>query len=65
MSLKTGYKQVAMPQELVEEIQKYIDTHKEQGYKSVPEFVREAIRMHLQAKEQELATKTKKTVKTK
>ena len=54
-----------MPQELVEEIQKYIDTHKEQGYKSVPEFVREAIRMHLQAKEQELATKTKKAVKTK
>ena len=51
MSLKTGYKQIALPVDLVLEIQKFIDSHPEQGYMSVPEFVREAIRIYLKQKQ--------------
>lgn len=47
MSLKTGFKQVALPAELVDHIGQYINEHTEQGYMSIPEFVREAVRMHL------------------
>ena len=47
MSKTTEYKQVALPAELIEEIKKYIDTNKQQGYMSVPEFIREAIRFYL------------------
>ena len=54
VSLKTGYKQVAMPQELIEQVQQYIETHKEQGYMSVPEFIREAIRIHLTLKKENI-----------
>ncbi len=50
MSLKTGYKQIAIPYKLIEEVQNFIDTHKEQGYMSVPEFIREALRVHLAVK---------------
>lgn len=50
MSLKTGYKQVALPVELVDRIGQYINDHTEQGYMSIPEFVREAVRMHLKEK---------------
>lgn len=57
MSLKTGYKQVAMPHQLIEEVQHYIETHKEEGYMSVPEFIREAIRIHLAIKNDQLEKK--------
>lgn len=50
MSLKTGFKQVALPVELVGQVGEYIQEHKEEGYMSIPEFIREAVRMHLKEK---------------
>lgn len=50
MSSKTGFKQVALPKELVEQVGQYIHEHKEEGYMSIPEFVREAVRMNLKEK---------------
>jgi metal-responsive CopG/Arc/MetJ family transcriptional regulator len=47
MSKATGYKQVALPAELVDEIKKFVEKNKHHGYMSVPEFIREAIRFYL------------------
>ena len=47
MSLKTGYKQVALPSQLVDDVKEFTDKHPNLGYKSTPEFIREAIRYYL------------------
>jgi len=47
MGTNAGYKHVALRVELVRQIENYIQEHKEEGYMSVPEFIREAIRMNL------------------
>ena len=47
ISQNSRHKQIALRYELVDDIQKYINTHLEEGYTSVPEFIREAIRHHL------------------
>lgn len=47
MSLKTGYRQVALPMELVDDIKNFTNTNPNLGYKSTPEFIREAIRFYL------------------
>lgn len=47
MSKSTGYKQIALPIELIDEIKKFMETNKHHGYMSVPEFIREAIRFYL------------------
>ena len=39
-----GYRQVSLPIPLVERIEKYLDAHKEEGFTSIPEFIRQAIR---------------------
>lgn len=47
MSIRTGYRQIALPMQLVSDIENFTDTHKHLGYKSTPEFIREAIRFYL------------------
>jgi len=42
-----GYRQVSLPIPLVERIEKYIDNHKEEGFTSIPEFIRQALREKL------------------
>ena len=39
-----GYRQVSLPIPLIERIDKYIHNHKEEGFTSIPEFIRQAIR---------------------
>ncbi|MHA1276465.1 MAG: ribbon-helix-helix domain-containing protein [Candidatus Helarchaeota archaeon] len=39
-----GYRQVSLPIPLIERIEKYINSHKEEGFTSIPEFIRQAIR---------------------
>jgi metal-responsive CopG/Arc/MetJ family transcriptional regulator len=39
-----GYRQVSLPIPLIERIEKYISNHKEEGFTSIPEFIRQAIR---------------------
>ena len=39
-----GYRQVSLPIPLIERIEKYITNHKEEGFTSIPEFIRQAIR---------------------
>ena len=39
-----GYRQVSLPIPLIERIEKYLDEHKGEGYTSIPEFIRQAIR---------------------
>jgi len=41
---KSGYVQIGIPNELHAEITRLIEEHEEMGYKTVPEFVKEAIR---------------------
>lgn len=43
-----GYRQVSLPIPLVERVDKYIKTHKGEGFTAVPEFVRSAIRAKLE-----------------
>ena len=47
MSIKTGYRQFALSSDLIEEIESFTETHKNLGYKSTPEFIREAIRFYM------------------
>lgn len=47
MSKATGYKQIALPIELIDDIKKFVDAHPNLGYMSTPEFIREAIRFYL------------------
>ena len=47
MSLRTGYRQVALPMQLVDDIKDFTDSNPNLGYKSTPEFIREAIRFYL------------------
>ncbi len=47
MSIRTGYRQIALPMQLVGDIEDFTGTHKHLGYKSTPEFIREAIRFYL------------------
>ena len=47
MSIRTGYRQVALPMHLVNDIETFTKSHKNLGYKSTPEFIREAIRFYL------------------
>ncbi len=47
MSIRTGYRQVALPLHLVDDIENFTNSHKHLGYKSTPEFIREAIRFYL------------------
>ncbi len=47
MSIRTGYRQVALPMHLVGEIEDFTNSNKQLGYKSTPEFIREAIRFYL------------------
>jgi len=39
-----GYRQVSLPIALVARIEKYIEDHKEEGFTSIPEFIRQAVR---------------------
>ncbi|NVM31459.1 MAG: hypothetical protein HWN65_21655 [Candidatus Helarchaeota archaeon] len=39
-----GYRQVSLPIALIERIEKYLANHKEEGFTSIPEFIRQAIR---------------------
>ncbi|MHA1358090.1 MAG: ribbon-helix-helix domain-containing protein [Candidatus Helarchaeota archaeon] len=39
-----GYRQVSLPHELIEAIENFINNHKELGFTSVPEFIRQSIR---------------------
>ncbi|NVM27783.1 MAG: hypothetical protein HWN65_02985 [Candidatus Helarchaeota archaeon] len=39
-----GYRQVSLPIPLIERIEKYINNHKDEGFTSIPEFIRQAIR---------------------
>ena len=50
--------QVSLPTELVKEIEDFIVEHPEAPYKSVDEFLQEAVRLHLQ-KLGEIYTQTK------
>lgn len=53
MALKErGYRQVSLPIPLVERVDKYINNHKEEGFTSIPEFIRQAIREKLDRDEQ-------------
>jgi metal-responsive CopG/Arc/MetJ family transcriptional regulator len=47
MLRERGYRQVSLPIALVERIDGYIKTNPNQGYTSVPEFIRQAIREKL------------------
>lgn len=47
MSLRTGYRQVALPAQLVDDIKSFMSKNPQLGYKSAPEFIREAIRFYL------------------
>ena len=42
-----GYRQVSLPIPLIERIGKYIDNHKDEGFTSIPEFIRVALREKL------------------
>jgi len=44
----TYYRNVKLPNELVEEIKKIINNHKELGYRSHSEFIMEATRRRLE-----------------
>jgi len=39
-----GYRQVSLPIPLIERIEKYMDNHKDEGFTSIPEFIRQSIR---------------------
>lgn len=39
-----GYRQVSLPIALIARIEKYLDGHKDEGFISIPEFIRQAIR---------------------
>lgn len=39
-----GYRQVSLPIPLIERIDKFIKKHKEEGFTTIPEFIRQAIR---------------------
>jgi hypothetical protein len=39
-----GYRQVSLPIPLIERIERYISDHKDEGFTSIPEFIRQAIR---------------------
>jgi metal-responsive CopG/Arc/MetJ family transcriptional regulator len=39
-----GYRQVSLPIPLIERIDKYMNEHKSDGFTSIPEFIRQAIR---------------------
>ena len=45
---------VKLPKELIEKAKKFLDSHKELGFVSVNEFVRDAVREKLQALESEI-----------
>lgn len=42
-----GYRQVSLPIPLIERIGKYIEDHKGEGFTSIPEFIRVALREKL------------------
>ena len=44
MLKEKGYKQVSLPEELIEKIKVVINNNKGTGYKTVPEFIKDAIR---------------------
>ncbi len=39
-----GYRQVSLPIPLIERIEKFLGAHKDEGFTSIPEFIRQAIR---------------------
>ena len=47
VSIKSGYRQFALPTDLIEDIESFTNNHRNLGYKSTPEFIREAIRFYL------------------
>ena len=49
------YRTIALPKEIVEIIEDLIEEHRELGYRSVPEFVKECIRRRLEDFEEFLA----------
>ena len=46
-----GYRQVSLPIPLVERIEKYVKEHQEEGFTSIPEFIRQAIREKIERSE--------------
>jgi metal-responsive CopG/Arc/MetJ family transcriptional regulator len=47
MLRQRGYRQVSLPIALVERIDDYVKTNPQEGFTSVPEFIRQAIREKL------------------
>lgn len=48
IDIKRGaYKTLSIPSEFYESVEEYIKENKDLGYTSVPEFVKEAIRAHM------------------
>ncbi|NVM23177.1 MAG: hypothetical protein HWN68_15505 [Desulfobacterales bacterium] len=43
-----GYKNIALPEEMVEAIQKFIDRRRMLGFKTVPEFVKDCVRRRIE-----------------
>ena len=44
---KSGYVQIGIPTDMYEKIKNLIDEHTEYGYKTVPEFVKDAARTRM------------------
>ena len=45
-----GYRHLSLPVPLIEQIEEYIKSHKEDGFLSVPDFIKEAITERLEIK---------------
>jgi metal-responsive CopG/Arc/MetJ family transcriptional regulator len=54
VNLSKGYKTTALPVELYEKIEKLIKAYPEKGYRSVLEFVIDAVRRRLEEIEKEI-----------
>ena len=48
---RKGYVTIGLPAEIVENCEVYMSRHPEQGYKSVPEYIKAAIREKLAREE--------------
>lgn len=42
-----GYRQVSLPSAMIRKIEKYLEKNKDEGFTSVPDFIRSAIRNKL------------------
>lgn len=55
MALKErGYRQVSLPIPLIQRIEKFLTEHKEEGFTSIPEFIRQALREKIERNEEKI-----------